>query len=125
MIDFGSAIIADPSEPRPYYTLFFGTSAYAASEILRKKPYQAPPAEIWTLGILLSYLLTGSSPFPNEHDAIEGRIVLSDTPGGRLSRASLEVMCRCLEPDPKKRADIGEVRAHRWLKGALDDAERK
>ena len=79
MIDFGSAVVADPSRPRPYYNLFFGTTAYASSEILLKKRYQAPPAEVWTLGVLLSYLLTGHSPFPTEEDAKEGkRTRLSD-----------------------------------------------
>ncbi|TFY82802.1 hypothetical protein EWM64_g1208 [Hericium alpestre] len=72
LVDFGSAVVVDPSEPRPFYTLFFGTTAYAASEVLQKKPYQAPPVEIWTLGVLLSYLLTGASPFPSERDAIAG-----------------------------------------------------
>jgi hypothetical protein len=56
------------------------------------------------------------SPFPTEMDAIEGRIILAEIPGARLSRACLNLMRRCLEPDPEMRADIKEVRAHRWLK---------
>lgn len=130
LIDFGSAIIADPTKPRPYYTHFVGTSAYAASEILREEPYQAAPAEIWTLGILLSFLLTGASPFLSEKDAIDGRIVLNGAPAAavgdarpprtlRLSGAAVDLMRRCLQPDPKMRADIREVRAHVWLYGAL------
>jgi serine/threonine protein kinase len=121
LIDFGSAIIADPTKPRPYYTLFCGTSAYASSEILRKEPYQAAPAEIWTLGILLSFLLTGASPFLSKNDAIDGRIVLSGAGPQvmRLSGPAVHLMRRCLEPDPRMRADIREVRAHVWLCGAL------
>ncbi|TCD67449.1 hypothetical protein EIP91_012366 [Steccherinum ochraceum] len=119
LIDFGSAVVADPAETRPYYTLFFGTTAYAASEILRKKPYLAAPAEIWTLGVLLSYLLTGNSPFPTEQDAVDARIVIKENLAGKLSRGAMGLMQRCLEKDPKKRADIAEVREHRWLKGAL------
>ncbi|OCH95083.1 kinase-like protein [Obba rivulosa] len=123
LIDFGSAVVADPSAPRPYYTLFFGTTAYASSEILLKKPYRAPPAEIWTLGVLLSYLLTGHSPFPTEQDAKDGRIILREparTGSGRLSRAAITLMGRCLEKEPDRRADIHEVRGHRWLQGALE-----
>lgn len=126
VIDFGSAVVADPFATRPYYTLFFGTTAYASSEILRKQPYQAPPAEIWTLGVLLSYLLTGHSPFPTEQDAIEGRIVVRERSGaGKLSRAALSLMSRCLERDPLRRADIAEVRGHRWLQGALERHEQE
>ncbi|KAF9227490.1 kinase-like protein, partial [Gyrodon lividus] len=116
LIDFGSATMVDPNHPRPFYNLFFGTTAYAPSEVLRKRPYQAAPAEIWTLGVLMSYLLTGISPFPTEQDAIDGRIVLSELPGKRLSNSCLDLMGRCLEPDPSLRADIEEVRSHRWLR---------
>ncbi|KIP11641.1 hypothetical protein PHLGIDRAFT_21574 [Phlebiopsis gigantea 11061_1 CR5-6] len=120
LIDFGSAVVADPNAPAPFYTLFFGTTAYASSEVLRKQPYQAPPAEIWTLGVLLSYLLTGHSPFPTEADAIEGRVHVRERAGGpRISSDALGLMARCLERDPARRADVGEVRAHVWLQGAL------
>ncbi len=110
----------DPSEPRPRYTLFFGTTAYAASEVLQKKPYHAPPAEIWTLGVLLSYLLTGASPFPTERDAIAGRVLLSMHASAYVSECAEQLMLRCLDPDPERRADIHEIRAHPWLEGALD-----
>lgn len=134
LIDFGSAVVSDPALPAPYYTLFFGTTAYAASEILRKQPYQAPPAEVWTLGVLLSYLLTGHSPFPTERDAIDGNILIRDPGSSRgaggseygsgVSRAAIELMERCLERDPFRRADIAELRAHRWLRGALEKGVR-
>ncbi|KAJ7096325.1 kinase-like domain-containing protein [Mycena epipterygia] len=115
LIDFGSAVVENPNEARPYHTLFYGTTAYASPEILLKKPYQAPPAEVWTLGVLLSFLLTGSSPFPTVKDAIAGKIILTDCPQ-HLSRASLDLMSMCLDPNPKTRATIEEVRAHVWFK---------
>ena len=37
-----------------------------------------------------------------------------------MSRAAVGLMSRCLERDPERRADIAEVRGHRWLQGALD-----
>ncbi|KAJ7262178.1 kinase-like domain-containing protein [Mycena haematopus] len=114
LIDFGSAVVEDPNEARPYHTLFYGTTAYASSEILLKKPYQAPPAEVWTIGVLLSFLLTGSSPFPTVKDAIAGRIILTDCPS-HISRTALDLMNICLDPNPQTRARIAEVRAHRWL----------
>ncbi|TBU55839.1 kinase-like protein [Dichomitus squalens] len=120
LIDFGSAVVADPTKPRPTYHLFFGTTAYASSEILCKQPYKAPPAEIWTLGVLLSYLLTGHSPFPTEQDAKEGRVVVREPKSGRISKSAISLMHRCLEKDPHVRADILEVRNHPWLQGALE-----
>ncbi|KAH9061355.1 kinase-like domain-containing protein [Lactarius vividus] len=120
LVDFGSAVVVDPAEPRPLYTLFFGTTAYAASEVLQKKPYRAPPAEIWTLGVLLSYLLTGASPFPTERDAIAGRVILASHASAYVSESAERLMLRCLDPDPERRANIHEVRTHQWLDGALD-----
>ncbi|KAK0455439.1 kinase-like protein [Desarmillaria tabescens] len=113
LIDFGSAIAVDPTKPRPYYKFFYGTTAYAAAEILLKKPYQAAPAEVWTLGVLLSYLLRGMSPFPTVKEAIKGRIVLDEYP--KLSRLVWDLLRKCLDPNPKTRATIQEVKAHRWL----------
>jgi serine/threonine protein kinase len=115
LIDFGSASVADPAQPRPFYDSFFGTTAYAASEILQKKSYQAAPAEVWTLGVLLSYLLTGASPFPTEKDAIRGRIRLAEIPGMQITPLALHLLRRCLEANPRKRATIAEVRSHPWL----------
>ncbi|KAI0266773.1 kinase-like protein [Gloeopeniophorella convolvens] len=120
LVDFGSAVVVDPTEARPLYTLFFGTTAYAASEVLQKKPYRAPPAEVWTLGVLLSYLLTGASPFPTERDAVAGHVVLAGHAATHVSDFAEQLMLRCLDPDPEYRADIHEVRGHPWLDGALD-----
>lgn len=116
LIDFGSAIAVDPSLPRPTYKMFYGTAAYASSEILLKEEYKAAPAEIWTLGVLLSYLLAGISPFPNVRDAVDGRIFLAENVSGEISKEALDLMHRCLHPNPNKRATISQVKAHAWLR---------
>ncbi|KAJ8502913.1 hypothetical protein ONZ45_g11321 [Pleurotus djamor] len=116
LIDFGSAVVVDPSKPRPYYEVFFGTTAYAASEILQKKPYQAPPAEVWTLGVLLSYLLTGMSPFAKMRDAIEGTMTFCASARGIIPHGAMDLMKLCLDPDPTRRATIAEVKEHPWLR---------
>jgi len=95
--------------------VFYGTTAYASSEVLRKQAYRAGPAEVWTLGVLLSYLLTGSSPFPTESEAIEGRVRLKAAIEKKLSNSVLGLMRMCLEPEPDRRVTIEEVRNHRWL----------
>jgi len=115
LIDFGSAVVEDPSKPRPFYDVFYGTTAYASSEVLRKRAYRAGPAEVWTLGVLLSYLLTGCSPFPTEDDAIKGKVRLKAGIERKLSNSVLGLIRVCLEPEPDRRATIEEVRNHRWL----------
>ena len=115
LIDFGSAIAVNPAEPRPFYRLFYGTAAYASSEILLKKSYQAAPAEIWTLGVLLSYLLTGISPFPSLRYAVDGKVFLSEKVAGKISDEAMDLMRRCLDPNPETRATISQVQKHPWL----------
>lgn len=115
LIDFGSATISDPAHPAPEYEQFFGTAAYASSEILLKRKYKAAPAEIWTLGVLLSYLLAGVSPFPTVRDAVEGRIFLSESLGLKPSEDALDLMRKCLDPDPETRICISEIKSHPWL----------
>ncbi|KAF8798731.1 kinase-like protein [Phlegmacium glaucopus] len=121
LIDFGSAIAVNSAEPRPFYTLFYGTAAYASSEILLKKSYQAAPAEIWTLGVLLSYLLAGVSPFPSVRDAVDGKLFISENVAGRISDEAMDLMRRCLDPNPETRATIARVQEHPWLRERRSD----
>lgn len=120
LIDFGSVVSIDPTEDRPFYKTFYGTAAYASPEIIQNQPYQAPPAEIWAMGVLLSFLITGSSPFPTEEDKRVARIVITEANRGRMSDDCFHLLQRCLEIDPEMRADIAEVKAHPWLAGGLE-----
>ncbi|KAF8224938.1 Pkinase-domain-containing protein [Tricholoma matsutake] len=115
LIDFGSAAVVDTNKPRPYYDEFYGTVEYAAPEILLHRDYQAAPAEIWTLGVLLSYLLTGTSQFLTMRDAINGQFTVAHVRGAKPSRAAIDLMSVCLDPNVQTRATISEVKSHRWL----------
>lgn len=119
LIDFGSVVSTDPLQPRPYYHRFFGTAAYASPEILKKYPYQAPAAEVWSLGVLLSFLLTGSSPFKTESDKLLGKVTLDNAVLQRISVECMHLLDRCLDINPKTRATIAEIKSHQWLDGAL------
>ncbi|KAG8890378.1 hypothetical protein FRB98_008953 [Tulasnella sp. 332] len=119
LIDFGSAVIRDVTQPEPYYSTFFGTVSFASSEILQDHAYRAPPAEIWTLGVLLSFLVTGESPFPDKSYAIAGTPVFQDIRRDgkplRLSNDLVDLIRGCLRPDPDKRFTIKDIKKHRWL----------
>jgi serine/threonine protein kinase len=112
LIDFGSAVITDVRKPQPYFNRFFGTMTFASSEILQGKPYRAPHAEVWSLGVLLSILLSGQCPFPDPAAAIKGRISKLK---GAWSPEALNLLVMCLEVDPDRRATIGQLRDHPWV----------
>ncbi|KAK0545540.1 hypothetical protein OC845_005062, partial [Tilletia horrida] len=117
LIDFGSAVVSDPRAPAPFFNRFYGTMTFASAEILQGKLYRAPQAEVWSLGVLLSILLSGECPFADPSAAIKGRI---SKPKGQWTAASLELMMRCLDVDPNRRATIAEVRECAWVRKAWD-----
>jgi serine/threonine protein kinase len=121
---------SEPSTLRPqvgnssyrHKTLAYLLSFHA--EILQSYPYRAQPAEVWSMGVLLSYLITGESPFPSAQDAIEGNIRFRRSfqrKEGEEERDWEDLMRKCLQVDVKKRATIQEIRDHNWLRGSFED----
>lgn len=86
---------------------------------MNDRPYQAPVAEVWALGVLLSYLLTGTSPFPTDADKMAGSIRYDPAMARQLSGECMHLMKRCLQVDPEMRATITEVKNHPWLRDAF------
>jgi serine/threonine protein kinase len=121
LIDFGSAVITDPRRPTPYFNRFFGTMTFASSEILQGKQYRAPHAEIWSLGVLLSILLSGECPFVDPQAAIAGKI---SKPTKSYSAEASEVLRQCLTVDPDQRTTIRALRDHPWVSKAWSQSGR-
>lgn len=119
LIDFGSAVISDPRKPAPYFNRFFGTMTFASAEILHGQQYRAPHAEVWSLGVLLSILLSGECPFSDPHAAKRGRI--SSRVRSTWSAEALDLLCGCVQVDPDRRATISQVRDHPWVRRAWSD----
>ncbi len=60
IIDFGFATCV-PAGTK--LKVFCGTPSYMAPEIVTKKEYCGPPADMWALGVLLFAMLSGKFPF--------------------------------------------------------------
>jgi serine/threonine protein kinase len=118
IIDFGSAVISDPRKPAPYFDRFFGTMTFASSEILQGRQYRAPHAEVWSLGVLLSILLSGECPFSEPAAAVKGRI--SSRVKNSWSAEAYNLLCGCVQVDPERRATIAQVRDHPWVRRAWE-----
>lgn len=116
LIDFGSAVISDPRKPPPFFNRFFGTMTFASSEILQGQQYRAPHAEVWSLGVLLSILLSGECPFSDPSAAKRGRI--SSRVRNSWSPEALNLLMGCVQVDPDRRATISQVREHPWVRRA-------
>ncbi|XP_076791305.1 sperm motility kinase Z-like [Arvicanthis niloticus] len=108
---------------------FCGTPQYCAPEVFHQKPYDGLPADIWSLGVLLYYLVVGQLPFREKvHSKIKYLIQSQNywIPC-RLSPDLQDLLKRLFTLDPTTRPSIKEVLAHPWLRrdqGTLTSSEK-
>ncbi len=93
-----------------------GTPAYISPEQLRSSRNVDARADIWSLGVSMYELLTGTLPFDGETPGELFAAILEKTPVPARSRrpelppAWDELLSRCLRRDPEERfEDVGEL----------------
>ncbi|XP_072327008.1 testis-specific serine/threonine-protein kinase 3-like [Scyliorhinus torazame] len=115
--DFGLATCIKGSESCLCST-FCGSAAYTAPEILNGDNYDPFKADIWSLGVVLYVIVTGSMPFDDsdlsklkELQTQSLKFPLSPT----LSACCQNLINVMLEKNPKKRVSINHIVEHQWL----------
>ena len=121
IIDFGLTRTLAPGEK---LAEGFGTITYVAPEVLTRKPYNKQ-IDIWSLGVILYFLLTGGKlPFDDENnneELIAKKAVLMDPPFPQEYFSSrpknlINLISDCLIKDPDKRITIDKFIKSEWLK---------
>lgn len=100
-----------------------GSPNYAAPEVVSGELYAGTEVDIWSCGVILYALLTGTLPFDDESVQILFKKIRSgvySTPD-YLSRPVANLIEKLLTVDPLKRATIKEIREHEWFKINLQD----
>lgn len=100
-----------------------GSPAYAAPELLAHKTY-GPKVDVWSMGVSMFAMLTGTLPFTVEpfnikqlhQKMINGEI--SPIPPD-ISTGAVQFMRLLLEPDPAKRPTVKEAMEEKWLNEGL------
>ncbi|XP_045546201.1 hormonally up-regulated neu tumor-associated kinase homolog A isoform X1 [Salmo salar] len=119
LIDFGlsnCAGILGYSDP---FSTQCGSPAYAAPELLSRKKY-GPKVDVWSIGVNMYAMLTGTLPFtvePFSLRALHQKMVDKDMNPlpPSLSTAAICLLKKLLEPDPAKRPNIHQVMVDSWL----------
>jgi serine/threonine protein kinase len=104
-------------------TTFCGTAEYIAPEVLTQKTWDATMLDLWSYGVLMHKLLTGTTPF----EALTAKEVfmnilingpLSNVPKDcELSLEAKSLISALLERDANKRATIDDVMKHDFFNG--------
>jgi 5'-AMP-activated protein kinase catalytic alpha subunit len=96
-----------------------GTPAYIAPEILRNEGYEGFGVDVWSAGVVLYAMLSGTVPFKannmNElHELIMGGSfsMIKD-----ISEEAVSLLNGMLEVDPGKRLTVEQVLSHKWFEG--------
>jgi len=107
-----------------------GTRAYKAPEIIKREgvvPYDGIKADIYSLGITLIELVTGSYTFLNKKEnyklykyIIDGNknefwFELLKESNGKYSNEFKDLCWKMIDLDPKKRPEIGDILKDKWF----------
>ena len=94
-----------------------GTPAYIAPEILKNFGYEGPPVDIWSSGVVLYALLSGTVPFKANNSKDLQKLILKGV-YKKISGISFEaqdLIDKLLEVDPRKRISIDGIFKHPWM----------
>ena len=114
LIDFGLSVVWKQGQG-----LFksYGTPCYMAPEIIKGNNYMGPDVDVWSLGVALATMLTGSLPFQGSGDTeLKKRILRGQFPcPEHVSTEARDLLAGMLALNPTERLDIDAVRRHPWL----------
>ena len=115
--DFGTAIHFEPGVSQIIEPV--GTFFYCAPEITHGRNCYPDKADVWSLGILLHVLLTGTWPYAGKNmdeaydNALDGKITLLKH---KMSKFAGELIDKMLVIDATKRCNIVDVLNHPWIR---------
>ncbi|KAJ8256697.1 hypothetical protein COCON_G00188490 [Conger conger] len=119
LIDFGLSNCAGLLGYTDPFSTQCGSPAYAAPELLNRQNY-GPKVDVWSIGVNMYAMLTGTLPFTVEpfsltllHDRMVNKEMNPLPP--YISPGAVMLLRNLLEPDPVKRPAIRQVANTPWL----------
>ncbi|KAL2087552.1 hypothetical protein ACEWY4_016380 [Coilia grayii] len=114
LADFGFGNFYKPGE---MLSTWCGSPPYAAPEVFEGKPYEGPKLDIWSLGVVLYVLVSGTLPFDGDNLYLLRQRV---TKGHFrvpffMSQECENLIRKMLTVNPARRISIAEIKQHRWM----------
>ncbi|KAG2236906.1 kinase-like domain-containing protein [Thamnidium elegans] len=114
IIDFGLSNLFCPERQ---LTTYCGSLYFAAPELLKANPYSGPEVDVWSLGVVIYVMATGSVPFddksmPGLHDKIKKGHV--NYPA-HLSDECKDLLSRIFITEPSQRIIMTDIIHHPWM----------
>ncbi len=117
LIDFGMAALQPKGRK---LSTPCGSPHYAAPEVVTGRPYDGTLADVWSCGVILYVMLTGTTPFNYSPDG-DIRVLFQDIARAKywmppdFSPEAKDLIRRIFKPDPNRRITMNEVWDHPLL----------
>lgn len=115
LCDFGFGNVV--REQHEVLSTYCGSPFYAAPEMVTATPYRGPPVDLWSCGVILYAMLTGSLPFQgDEMPHLFQKISRCQyTIPSYVTRDATDLIQRLLCRDATERITAKECLMHPWL----------
>ncbi|XP_054651196.1 MAP/microtubule affinity-regulating kinase 4 isoform X3 [Dunckerocampus dactyliophorus] len=104
---------------------FCGSPPYAAPELFQGKKYDGPEVDIWSLGVILYTLVSGSLPFDGQNlKELRERVLRGKYRVPFYMSTDCEgILRRFLVLNPAKRCSLEQIMKDKWLNVSYDGEE--
>ncbi|XP_035383311.1 MAP/microtubule affinity-regulating kinase 4 isoform X1 [Electrophorus electricus] len=106
---------------------FCGSPPYAAPELFQGKKYDGPEVDVWSLGVILYTLVSGSLPFDGQNlKELRERVLRGKYRVPFYMSTDCEgILRRFLVLNPTKRCTLEQVMKDKWMNTAYEGDELK
>ncbi|XP_060903208.1 MAP/microtubule affinity-regulating kinase 4 isoform X3 [Labrus mixtus] len=106
---------------------FCGSPPYAAPELFQGKKYDGPEVDIWSLGVILYTLVSGSLPFDGQNlKELRERVLRGKYRVPFYMSTDCEgILRRFLVLNPTKRCSLEQIMKDKWMNVGYDGEELK
>ncbi|KAM7263138.1 hypothetical protein ACFE04_000821 [Oxalis oulophora] len=120
--DFGLSAFAESKRQDGLLHTTCGTPAYVAPEVINRKGYDGPKADIWSCGVVLFVLLAGYLPF-HDSNLVEMYRKIGKAEFKYPNWFAPEVrrlLSKILDPNPNTRISMVKIMENCWFRKGLE-----